>query len=99
MSEAPPYVPVLLSVIVSLSVYPPPLVVSVVEADPLAATTTVTLILFPVPPVPVITYVPAVLPAVFPALAAPSIADASPVGTATTANACVLVAATDASEG
>ena len=73
MSEAPPYVPVLLSVIVSLSVYPPPASVIVGVAEPLAATTTDTLIPDPVPPVPEITYVPAVLPAVAPALAAPSI--------------------------
>ena len=67
--------------------YPPPPAVIVGVAAPLASTTRETLILFPLPPVPVITYVPAVLPAVFPALAAPSIADAAPVGTATTANA------------
>ena len=69
-------------------------------AAPLASTTRVTVAPDPVPPVAAIAvYVPAVLPAVFPALAAPSIAVTLPVGTATTANACVLVAATDALAG
>ena len=80
--------------------YPPPLPTNVAVAAPLASTTRVTVAPDPVPPVAAIAvYVPAVLPAVFPALAAPSIADASPVGTATTENACVLVAATDALAG
>ena len=82
--------------------YPPPLPTNVAVAAPLASTTRVTVAPDPVPPVAAIAvYVPAVLPAVFPALAAPSIADASPVGTATTENACVLepFAALEASEG
>ena len=76
MSEAPPYAPVLLSVNVSLSVYPPPPFVSVIVADPLAAITTENVAPDPVPPVAVIAYVPAVLPPVAPLPVAPSYAAA-----------------------
>ena len=66
--------------------YPPPPAVSVGVAAPLASTATENLAPDPVPPVAVITKVPAVLPAVFPALAAPSNAEAEPVGVPATVN-------------